>query len=229
MLLKGKAIMWYRYNRRHWQFWEDFENDLKQFFLPVNLDRQFEDDIRNRTQGARENAHDYITGLQTLIRRYGKMSFNSEIDRLYMNLRPEYRRYIRRHEIRNVSDLIRLTNEFELIICTEKSYKPPPQSLLTSDHKGDHVTGTKPKENVGSIQSKYKREECCWHCGQRGHRRTNCKNPRKRFCSYCGSEGVTFLNCNCEDAGNARRVGLRKSAANRPDNRIYPAAEYPEN
>lgn len=90
ILLKGKAIAWYRNNRRNWCFWEDFKYDIKQFFLPVNIDRQLEEDIRNRTQGPKECAHDFITALQTLIRRYGGMRHDNEVERLYRNLRPEY-------------------------------------------------------------------------------------------------------------------------------------------
>lgn len=92
MLLKGKAISWYRNNRRYWQYWDEFECDIKQFFLPVNIDRQLEEDIRNRTQGPKEPAHDFITALQTLIRRYGLMSRENEIERLYRNLRKMNKR-----------------------------------------------------------------------------------------------------------------------------------------
>lgn len=223
MLLKGKAILWYRNNRKNWYCWENFELDIKEFFLPVNLNRQLEDDIRNRTQGPKENAHDYITALQTLIRRYGNMSLGSEIERLYINLRPEYRRYIRRNEIRSVTDLIRLTNEFELIVHTQKNYKPPPQSMLNVEHKTDSFERVKSKENVSAVDNKYDRYECCWRCGQRGHRRQTCKNPPKKFCSYCGKPGVFFLDCKCEKSENAKRIDTKKPAEDRSENRIHVA------
>ncbi|XP_051165719.1 3-phosphoinositide-dependent protein kinase B-like [Leptopilina boulardi] len=152
MLLKGKAISWYRNNRKNWQFWDEFAHDIKQFFLPVNIDSQLEEDIRNRTQGQKETAHDFITASQTLIRRYGLMSRESEIERLYRNLRPEYRRYIRRHEIQNVSDLIRLTNEYELIVVAEKAYKPPPQSI-SGPTQSEQNHSKRQKENVASVES----------------------------------------------------------------------------
>lgn len=228
MLLKGKAILWYRNNRRDWYFWEEFVYDIRQYFLPVNINRQLEEDIRNRTQGTKENAHDFITAIQTLIRRYGAMSKGNEVERIYNNLRPDYRRYIRRHEVSTVADLIRLTNEYELIVLAEKSYKPPPPSVLVDNEKNDKKTAKNTKENLASVNNTYSRFNCCWRCGKRGHCRDKCTNPYKKFCSWCGKDNISFRDCDCPKSENTKRADARRPEQSRPVNRILTPGEVTE-
>lgn len=200
MLLREKAILWYRNNRRTWRTWTEFKDDICDYFLPVDIQRQLEEDIRNRTQGPKENARDSVTALQTLIRRYGRMSIHSELDRVYNNLRPEYRRYIRRREVKSVNELIRLASEYEMMLVQEKMYKSPPSTITESENlkpkeiRKNFLAGIRNK-----INSPYVRNECCWRCGQRGHRRIECRNPAKLFCSWCGQLDTINVNCKCPE------------------------------
>lgn len=225
MLLKGKAILWYRNNKRDWYFWEEFAYDIEQYCLPVNISRQLEEDIRNRTQEMKEYAHDYITALQTFIRRYGLMSKENQVERIYNNLRPDYRRYIRRHEVVTVADLIRMTNEYELILLAEKAYKPPPLSVLTDIEKDNKKATKNTKENLDSVNNTYSREDCCWRCGTRGHRRDKCQKPPKTFCSWCVKDDIFFRDCKCVKPENLLRAGSKNPAQGRPVNKILTPEE----
>lgn len=124
MLLRYKALLWYRNNKRGWASWEDFSSNLKAFYLPLGLELELEEQIRNRMQGTSEPAAEYITRLQTLMRRHGKMAATARLNRLYQNLRPEYRRYMKRTEFTNVAEMLRLTGEYEQLVLQERTSRP---------------------------------------------------------------------------------------------------------
>jgi len=63
------------------------------------------------------------------------------------------------------------------------------------------------ENSTAMISPTYKRNECCWNCGQRGHRKTDCKQPFKKFCSTCGKTGV--LTRDCHPPGNGPAAGER--------------------
>ncbi|CAD6215443.1 GSCOCG00011188001-RA-CDS, partial [Cotesia congregata] len=90
ILLRDKALLWYRNNKRNWGSWEDFVADLKAFYLPPGLELELEEQIRNRVQGATEAAAEYATRIQTLMRRHGGMSDSARLTQIYHNLHPEY-------------------------------------------------------------------------------------------------------------------------------------------
>lgn len=37
--------------------------------------------------------------------------------------------------------------------------------------------------------------DCCWHCGETGHGRNECRNPGTKFCSKCGRIGLLSSAC----------------------------------
>ncbi|XP_053592997.1 apical junction molecule-like [Microplitis demolitor] len=132
ILLREKALLWYRNNKRDWVSWEDFVSDLKAFYLPPGLELELEEQIRNRVQRSTETAAEYATRLQTLMRRHGQMTNTARLTRLYHNLRLEYRRYIKRTEFTTVPELLRLAGEYEQLLAQErapptKEAKQPPR------------------------------------------------------------------------------------------------------
>jgi len=93
-LISGEPLLWYRNNRESWENWEDFVTAFRLSHLPHNntaLDRE----IRDRLQRPDEPFRTYATELQTMMRRLGGLSPAQQIDRIYENMRPTYRRYIR--------------------------------------------------------------------------------------------------------------------------------------
>ncbi|XP_044594284.1 trichohyalin-like [Cotesia glomerata] len=217
MLLREKAIHWYRNNKRDWVSWEDFTSDLKSFFLPPGREIELEEQIRNRVQKETEIAKEYATSLQTLMRRHGQMTPQAKLARLYQNLRPEYRRYIKRTEFTNVPELLRLAGEFEQLVAQEKGQSQPSNKPAVGKiNAGKPATGktTKPASSLEILE--YDWREHCWRCRQKGHRQPQCTNQRVKFCSRCGKMGTWTYDC-CPWRGNAARVDT--SSQSRPGDR----------
>lgn len=56
---------------------------------------------------------------------------------------------------------------------------------------------THANNRINAIHVSYKRTECCWRCGQRGHSRHDCKNAARLFCSWCGKKDTYSRECVC--------------------------------
>lgn len=190
MFLKDRASEWYRNSRKNWNSWEEFSNDLRKYFTPRDFHMQLEGQIRNRLQKTDEPARTYVTQLQTLMRRYGQMSHAVCLDRLWKNMKPDYKRYIRRIDIRDVNDLVRLADEYERLTNDEKTFQQ--QEKINQEKKKTTI-----KLAATTINTPYNRNDCCWRCGQRGHRRMDCRNAMKKFCSYCGKLETWSKDCPC--------------------------------
>lgn len=200
LLLREKALLWHRNNKRNWHSWESFASDLKAFFLPPGADTELEEQVRNRIQGAKESAKEYITSLQTLMRRLGQMSSEAQLSWLYLNLRPEYRRYIKRYKFISVAELIRLAGEYEQIVVQETAIK-----------KSSHS----PQKTPALLEiHEYNWRENCWRCRQRGHTRNDCRNKWVKFCMRCGKIGTLSRDCPCPRQENHHGVGT--SSESRP-------------
>lgn len=125
-LLKGKALLWFRNNRDSWKTWPEFENQFRIQYLPARFQWRLEEEIRKRTQGSRETITEYVTALQTLLRRHGGYPPASQLERIYENLRPEYKLYVRRRDFRNLPELIQQATEYETLKLEEATFRPPP-------------------------------------------------------------------------------------------------------
>uniref|UniRef100_A0A1A9ZW93 Retrotrans_gag domain-containing protein n=1 Tax=Glossina pallidipes TaxID=7398 RepID=A0A1A9ZW93_GLOPL len=114
VMLRDRALAWYRSNNQHWTSWEKFRTDFTRFFLsPRHLDR-LEDDIRRRTQRPRENFQDYVLALQDMMRHI-LMSEGQQLEPIYMNAQPEYLWYIRRRDFNRLAELMELASNLEAI------------------------------------------------------------------------------------------------------------------
>ncbi|KAJ8930356.1 hypothetical protein NQ314_016853, partial [Rhamnusium bicolor] len=92
-----------------------FTRDFRTFCFPVNYLEDLEADISLRLQKPDEPATNYLTDLQTLVRRHGDLNPEQELRWLYRNLLPDYRQYIRRNDFTDVSSLSAKIKEFELL------------------------------------------------------------------------------------------------------------------
>lgn len=209
ILLKDKALLWYRNNKRNWATWEEFVTDLKLFYMPSGVDIQLEEEIRNRTQGPKEPAKEYITKLQTLMRRHGQMSETARLERLYHNLRPEYKKYIKRTEFKNVNGLIQLCDTYEQLLIQEATYKPPKNHSVIPETVYNVSQGKKRKENDNMIINEYDHRRNCWKCGETGHIQSGCRNIRVLMCIFCGTRGRDTQSCNCTRPGNDQGAGTK--------------------
>lgn len=84
--------------------------------MPSGVYVQLEKEISRRTQGSKESAKYYILNLQTLTRRHGQISHMTKLECLYRNLRPEYKKYIKRTEFENVNGFIKFCDDFEQLV-----------------------------------------------------------------------------------------------------------------
>lgn len=206
LLLKGKALLWYRNNITQWKSWDKFISDFKNYFLPPRFMLQIEDEIKARTQGPAETVKEYVTAMQTLIRR-SNVSPEIQVERIYQNLRPEYTFFIHRDDLSTLPDLVKMGEEYEQIRMEQARFKPPPNPAQTFMPEAAYQFPGRKMYNtpIASIQPEYNSRECCWRCGQRGHNRKFCQRPAKLFCSRCGKEGVYSKEC-CLRPENGQQI-----------------------
>ncbi|XP_036141713.1 uncharacterized protein LOC118645194 [Monomorium pharaonis] len=121
----NQALLWYRNNRDDWRSWADFEKDFRRYFVPTRTRFELEAEIARRTQGPNETAREYVTALQTLMRRHGGITPEDRLERIYHNLRPEYHLYARRNDFLDLPGLLRLTDDYERARRYEREYQPP--------------------------------------------------------------------------------------------------------
>ncbi|KAI4468091.1 hypothetical protein MML48_2g00016492 [Holotrichia oblita] len=115
ILFRGNALLWYRNNKANWTTWDDFLSDFKIQYLPPRYDYQVEEEIRARHQRPNEAFKDYLTAILTLIRRGKPMDDASRLERVYNNMRPEYKLYARQSAVNTVKELAALAAEYERI------------------------------------------------------------------------------------------------------------------
>ncbi|KAK9751591.1 Retrotransposon gag protein [Popillia japonica] len=98
-----------------WTSWEDFLNDFKTQYLPPRYDYLIEEEIRARHQRPTESFQAYLTGILTLMRRGKALNDSERVERVYRNMRPEYKLYARRDAFKTLKELAALAAEYELI------------------------------------------------------------------------------------------------------------------
>ncbi|XP_073831437.1 uncharacterized protein [Musca autumnalis] len=104
-VLHGRALMWYRNNRKPWRTWEAFRKDFLKFFLPPRFMENLEDEIRQRKQKPRELFKDYMLAMQDLM-RHSDHTEEEKTERIFRNALPEYQWYIRRKDFGDLAATI---------------------------------------------------------------------------------------------------------------------------
>lgn len=208
LLLRGKALQWYRNNLEDWASWREFVENFKNYFLPPRFHLKLEDEIRNRTQGQEESIREFVAAIQTLMRRFGEISPNHKLERIYQNLKPDYKLFIHRADFRTLTELMKLGEEYEVIRLEQVSFKPPPNPSQSCMPETAYQGPNRGIQNmqVANIETQYNSVDCCWKCGQKGHTRRFCRESAKLFCSQCGKEGILTRNCNCTKQENRNWV-----------------------
>ncbi|KMQ83140.1 hypothetical protein RF55_20807 [Lasius niger] len=134
----------------------------------------------------------------TLMRRSGGFNRDEQVDRLYENMSPEYKFYVRYDDATSVTEQARAADYEEI-----------------EAQRREHAKAARKAEDKPTVAAAYKKEECCWRCKQRGHTRFNCKKPPRKFCSQCGRDGVLTKQCH-PPPGNAERAGAATADAAAP-------------
>lgn len=125
-IFKGNALLWWRNNHDLWRNYADFFRDFESQFLPPGYYRNLDREIQERTQGEQEPCRAFVVALSTLIRRRGGFQETVRLERIYQNLKPDYKFYIRRNEVKTVCDLVSKAEEYEALLRDKSTYRPPP-------------------------------------------------------------------------------------------------------
>lgn len=239
-LLKGKALLWYRNSKSLWPTWDVFIAYFETQFLPRRYRENLDLQIRARTQGPDERFSDFVIAIQTLMRRHGKYSKEQQFNQIYENMLPEYKLYGVRQNIKSLPELMKAALEYEAIVQSAKSYRPPinaaqamyPETAFNNRknlprpsnsrpqvnerNNGSHRNSPRgnlnpPRDTQGDVRPK------CWNCDKPGHLFRDCRLPKKPApCRFCGAEERSG-SCTCSGAVNYRG-GWRRGGPSSPRN-----------
>lgn len=207
--LRNRALEWFRNNHTLFHSWQEFRTEFQNYFLSRRHRIKLDDDIRRRTQGAREKGKDFVTTMQTMYRRLGQVPPADQLERIYENLRLEYRLYIRRQDFRNLSELLIFIEQYEDLMReqprhTNHGIQDGPSSSSTPPVSPPVVAPPKPTSNRNPFTPPtFNRGTDCWRCGQHGHTRFRCPNAYTPLCSFCGRHGDS-RQCPCQSENGQR-------------------------
>ena len=130
-MLTGTALLWYRNFRETWTTYEMFRRSFELQFLPPGYRRNLDEQIRLRTQGDSEPFRSFTVALTTLMRRRGGLSRQEELDRIYSNMKPEYKLTIKRHEVYSMDQLLEQAEHVESCNRERAMFRPPPPPSMS--------------------------------------------------------------------------------------------------
>lgn len=197
-LLTGQASLWARNNKQGWRKWSDFIRAFQDRYFPTSYLEELDADILSRRQKERESADEYVEDLRTLIRRRGGYSEREELNRLYKNLRPDIKLYVRISEVEGVEDLLITCREYEKIREEEKRLRSGkttsnnPTGVATRNQRAAYLESN----TLGQAQTDsagMKPQVICWGCKKQGHVRRECP-AAKAYCHTCKGPRET---CGC--------------------------------
>jgi len=147
-------------------------------------------EVQDRRQRTDELFNKYATELLTMMRRAGHYTTAEKVDRIYENMRTEYKFFVRLNDQTDLADLMEAA-EFEDL----------------KKAQGQEIRAEKRAASTAAITATaYDRRNSYWRCKQRRHNRMNCKRPARKFCSQCGKDGVYTKDCH-PLPGNATVAG----------------------
>ncbi|XP_039287367.1 uncharacterized protein LOC120352026 [Nilaparvata lugens] len=120
-MLAGRCSFWMRNRRGFWHHWNNFVREFRSRYYPATYEEDLDTQNLGQRQHEGEAIDDYVEELQTLMRGRGDFLVSHQLQRLYKNLLPQYKLYIREAEIYLVDDLLKLARQYERIKSEEKS------------------------------------------------------------------------------------------------------------
>lgn len=204
-LFRGKALVWFRANRKHLSDWNSLVALLRAEFQPPDYNDKLFEEIKNRTQGPNETMGIYLAYMENLFDRLTiKVPETTKLKILLNNLHPFYQTQLGLETVSSRDELLRIGRLLEARKAVVDKYHLPPsrksnEKLLEPDlactHTADLVSEVQPSSS--SI--------VCWNCNKSGHISSTCPVPRKLKCFKCGKFGFTVRTCpKCSRAGNGR-------------------------
>lgn len=134
-LLKGDALLWFRNNKSQWSTYTEFISSFADNYFPPDYRRKLDEEIERRTQGENEPIRKFVVALTTLMRRRGGLSQNDMLNRLFSNMRPDYKLTVRREQFQTTDELIRLSEGYESYLRDRRNFRPPPNPAQSLVHE----------------------------------------------------------------------------------------------
>lgn len=224
-----EALIWFR--TRQFSSWDQLVEQLKIDFLPYDYEYELMEEIRGRTQGAKEKVITFVSAMENLFNKLGS-SRPTEEERVRMirrNLLPYLQNQLALHQVTNISDLIQLCKAIEETVVRTQKFVPPStnyRQLLEPGlayHKSAGPSfdfgyncsevASKPETKVATVESTSKEvvkekevRAKCWNCNETGHRFRQCTKSRKTFCFRCGQQNTIASSCShCASKNGSRR------------------------
>lgn len=187
---------------------------LKNAFQPYDYEFSLWDEIRHRTQGAKERIVNYVSVMENLFRKLPQLpSERTRLQIILRNILPHIQSRLATYEIFLLSQLVQLSGAIEETATRIQNFIPPPTNhrqvlepglayhkpqtslylhSLNSSEEIPSSDGT-PECNIDAVGSKVPLY-FCWNCKER-HRFRECPKPLGRFCFRCGTKDVTLKGC----------------------------------
>jgi len=113
-IFEGRAARWFRTSHLQTATRAEFWAEFLGFFLSPRYFERLEDAIRTHIQGVDETFKEYLVELRTKMEQ-AEYRKEEDLYRIYENMAPEYRLYIRRHEFETLEQLTRMATEYESV------------------------------------------------------------------------------------------------------------------
>lgn len=206
-LFTGNALIWYRANKAKFSSWSELMDGLRTDFQTPSYDENLYLEITQRTQGATETMGLYVSVMKNLFSRLSvKVSESAQLRVIMRNIHPFYQSQLGLIDVTSCEQLLKLSRQLEARRARIESFVPPPNHGKVMEPDLAYV-GTSQVTNVSAVEPPKQGSSSsmkCWNCGQKGHRYSQCKRPRKRHCFSCGKPNVTTLTCpTCSGKGRA--------------------------
>ena len=123
----GEAATWFRLEKARISSWKALVKAFKRRFIGEYDRQDVLDDLRRRTQGKGESVEGYIENFRLIVSHFRRPpSEESQVDRAYRNLLPEYRRAMNDEVIESLDDIVKYGRRFERRKEIDGRYAPPP-------------------------------------------------------------------------------------------------------
>jgi len=149
-LLRGKALLWYQNFRDEWRTLDDFQRAFRRQYLPRHYETRLTREIQDRRQRPDEPFADYASDLFTMMRRAVNFGADAKLDRIYENMRAEYKYTICLDDLADLADLTDRATEYEEIRREETKEKQTARKNVSAA-KAPEETAPKPAGDASSV------------------------------------------------------------------------------
>lgn len=158
LMLTGVAATWYRNNRDNWDTWQEFCRAARKWYGVKDFQHTLRSEALARTQGEDEPVRDYITNLQSYLKKMDpEPNMEQQVDLMIKNMRPKIKKLIRPGEVHSVEQLMLAAVDVERTLNEEKYFKPPPspgQTILPHLGWKQAAPSKKPSMEIAATATK---------------------------------------------------------------------------